>query len=71
LPTAFRRYWCSWREELARLSAANADVILRKRIEMALDRGFGEQHLSDPRIAGLCRDARDWRFSSSWRGRCC
>lgn len=46
-----------WREELVRLSVASADVMLRRRIEMALDRGFGEQHLSDPRIAAIVEAA--------------
>lgn len=45
-----------WREEIARLSGSDHNVILRRRIEMALDRGFGEQYLADARIAAVVEE---------------
>lgn len=40
-----------WRDELAKVPAGKLGLERRKRIEHALDRGYGNAHLADPRIA--------------------
>lgn len=42
-----------WRAELQKESGIDADVILRRRIEVYLDQGYGECHLRNPAVAAL------------------
>src|SRR2546423_401713 len=46
-----------WRQELAHEAMLNLETVLRKRIEVYLDQGYGSSYLKEPAIASLVQDA--------------
>jgi len=46
-----------WRSEVAKDSSANADAVLRRRIEHYLDQGYGSRALRDARVAAMVQES--------------
>jgi len=46
-----------WRSEVAKDSLANADAVLRRRIEHYLDQGYGSRALRDARVAAMVQES--------------
>ncbi len=46
-----------WRSEVAKDSLANADALLRRRIEHYLDQGYGSRALRDARVAAMVQES--------------
>jgi putative DNA methylase len=46
-----------WREDLAREVNIDAEAALRRRIELYLDKGYGDVYLKDERVAKIVEDA--------------
>ncbi len=47
----------AWRNELRSTPQEKLDLERRKRVEQALDRGYGDAHLGDPRVATVVEQA--------------
>jgi REP element-mobilizing transposase RayT len=46
-----------WREDLSSEQTVNVDAVLRKRIELFLDQGYGECYLKDPQVAASVQNS--------------